>query len=204
RWLSAAKEQMKIIIEGITKLIEKEYPSLKLKLRFAIVGYRDISDRPQFFFQDFTDEATKIINFLNGLTASGGGDIPEDVLGALNQCLTLTWSNTNARFIVLITDAPSHEPELNENLTIDQHAQKDAEIDLSFCRIKPNTTAKTEKAFASYYDAQKYETGKQFTKIKLFDDKEQEAQSFHFIFVLDESGSMAGEWNALQSVYNTF
>ncbi|CAM4825000.1 unnamed protein product [Rotaria magnacalcarata] len=123
RWLSAAKEQMKIIIEGITKLIEKEYPSLKLKLRFAIVGYRDISDRPQFFFQDFTDEATKIINFLNGLTASGGGDIPEDVLGALNQCLTLTWSNTNARFIVLITDAPSHEPELNENLTIDQHAQ---------------------------------------------------------------------------------
>ncbi|CAF2087164.1 unnamed protein product [Rotaria magnacalcarata] len=82
--------------------------------------------------------------------------------------------------------------------------KKDAEIDQSFCRIKPNTTAKTEKAFASYYDAQKYETGKQFTKIKLFDDKEQEAQSFHFIFVLDESGSVAGEWNALQSAYNTF
>ncbi|CAF3456667.1 unnamed protein product [Rotaria socialis] len=220
RWLSAAKGQMKIIIEDITKLIEKEYPSLKLKLRFAIVGYRDISDRPQFFVQDFTDEATKIINFLNGLTASGGGDIPEDVLGALNQCLTLTWSNTNARFIVLITDAPGHGPELNENLTIDQHAQgvpthtvsticagllkKDAEIDLIFCRIKPNATAKMEKAFASYYDAQKDETGKQFTKIKLFDDEEQEAQSFHFVFVLDESGSMTGEWNALQSAYNAF
>ncbi|CAF2142093.1 unnamed protein product [Rotaria magnacalcarata] len=113
-----AGEREKILINSGHPLSD-----LKLKLRFAIVGYRDISDRPQFFFQDFTDEATKIINFLNGLTASGGGDIPEDVLGALNQCLTLTWSNTNARFIVLITDAPSHEPELNENLTIDQHAQ---------------------------------------------------------------------------------
>jgi hypothetical protein len=28
RWLLAAKEQMKIIIDGITKLIQKEYPSL--------------------------------------------------------------------------------------------------------------------------------------------------------------------------------
>ena len=123
RWLLATKEQMKIIIEGITKLIQKEYPSLKLKLRFAIVGYRDINDRPPFFVKDFTDQSADTINFLNTLTASGGDDIPEDVLGALDQCLNLTWSHTNARFIVLITDAPGHGPELNDDLTIDNHPQ---------------------------------------------------------------------------------
>ncbi|CAF4266430.1 unnamed protein product, partial [Rotaria sordida] len=204
RWLSAAKDQMKSIIEGINKLIEKEYPSLKLQLRFAIVGYRDIGDRPQFFTQDFTDKTNQVITFLNTLTASGGGDLPEDVLGALDRCLTLTnWSNTNARFIVLITDAPGHGPELNNNLSIDRHPQgagthtvnsicdrllkKDAEIDLMFCRIKPKATAKMEKAFQTHYDAQKDETGKVFTTIQLFDDKQQETQSFHFVFVLDES-----------------
>ncbi|CAF4820506.1 unnamed protein product, partial [Rotaria sp. Silwood1] len=221
RWISAAKDQMKSIIEGITKLIEKEYPSLKLQLRFAIVGYRDIGDQPQFFTQDFTDDTNQVINFLNTLIANGGGDIPEDVLSALDRCLTLTnWSNTNARFIVLITDAPGHGPELNDNLNIDRHPQgtgihtvksicdrllkKDAEIDLMFCQIKPKATAKMEKAFQTHYDAQKDETGKVFTTIQLFDDKQQETQSFHFVFVLDESGSMAGEWNSLQSAYGAF
>ncbi|CAF5163184.1 unnamed protein product, partial [Rotaria sp. Silwood1] len=59
--------------------------------------------------------------FLNGITASGGGDIPEDVLGALDTCLTLNWSKTNARFIVLITDAPGHGPELNNDLANDEY-----------------------------------------------------------------------------------
>ncbi|CAF5092407.1 unnamed protein product, partial [Rotaria sp. Silwood1] len=81
RWLSAAKEQMKSIIDGITKLIQKEYPSLNLKLCFAIVAYRDINNKPQFFLQGFTDNTTEVINFLNRLTASGGNDLPEDVLG---------------------------------------------------------------------------------------------------------------------------
>lgn len=123
RWLEAAKGQMRLIIEGITALIKKEYPSLNLKLYFAVVAYRDISDQPQFQIQDFTDNVAQVINFLQKLTAQGGGDIPEDVLGALDQCLKLNWSPTNARFIVLITDAPGHGPELNNNLAIDKHPQ---------------------------------------------------------------------------------
>ncbi|CAF3142796.1 unnamed protein product [Rotaria sp. Silwood2] len=115
RWLSAAKEQMKNIIDGITKLIQKEYPSLNLKLCFAIVAYRDINNRPQFFLQDFTDNTTEVINFLNRLTAGGGDDLPEDVLGALDQCLNLNWSKTNARFIVLITDAPDFDLNMKSN-----------------------------------------------------------------------------------------
>lgn len=123
RWLSATKEQMRLIIEGITTLIEKEYPSLKLQLRFAIVAYRDVGDQPQFSSQDFTDKTEQVIAFLDLLRASGGDDLAEDVLGALDQCLNLNWSKTNARFIVLITDAPGHGPELNDNPAIDKYPQ---------------------------------------------------------------------------------
>ena len=73
-----------------------------------------------------------------------------------------------------------------------------------FCCIKPKATAKLEQAFAQYYNAQKDETGKQFTTVKLFDDKEPEAQSFHFVMVLDESSSMCSQWQALLSAYDAF
>ena len=123
RWLAAAKEQMRLIIQGITTLIKKEYPSLNLKLYFAIVAYRDMNDQQQFQTQNFTDNVNEVITFLQRLTAQGGDDLPEDVLGALDQCLKLNWSPTNARFIVLITDAPGHGPELNNNLAIDKYPQ---------------------------------------------------------------------------------
>ncbi|CAF1076943.1 unnamed protein product [Adineta ricciae] len=129
-------------------------------------------------------------------------------------------STSNARFIILITDPPGHGRELNDNPAIDKYPQgvethtvqsicerllkKDAEIDLMFCYIKPNATAKMQGAFAAYYNAKKEETGKAFTVIKLFDDKQQETQSFHFVFVLDESGSMGSQWQALQKVYQAF
>ncbi len=73
-----------------------------------------------------------------------------------------------------------------------------------FCRIKPKATATMEKTFTRCYNAKKDETGKEFTTIQLFDEKQQETQSFHFVFVLDESGSMSDEWSSLQNAYQGF
>ncbi|CAF3998377.1 unnamed protein product, partial [Rotaria sp. Silwood1] len=116
RWLSQTKVQMKVIITEIKRQINEKYPSLKLKLNFAIVGYRDITDRPQYETLNFTHDEDKVIEFLNKLQAKGGGDCPEDVLGALDQCLSIpNWSGSNARFIVLITDAPGHGRDLNDD-----------------------------------------------------------------------------------------
>ena len=150
RWLAAAKDQMRAIIEGITTLIKKEYPSLNLKLYFAIVAYRDMNDQSKFNTQNFTDNIQEVITFLNRLTAQGGDDIPEDVLGALDQCLTLNWSATNARFIVLVTDAPGHGPELNSNLAIDKYPKVNISVHLflrtrnasSLCRATASTRCK--------------------------------------------------------------
>ena len=73
-----------------------------------------------------------------------------------------------------------------------------------FCRIKPKATAKMELAFKNYYDSKKDDTGREFTAIQLFDEKQQETRSFHFVFVLDESGSMGPHWNSLQVAYQSF
>lgn len=61
-----------------------------------------------------------------------------------------------------------------------------------------------EAAFKQCYDTKKDETGREFTAISLCDAREQETRSFHFVFVLDESGSMKSHWNSLQTAYQTF
>lgn len=46
----------------------------------------------------------------------GGGDGPEDVLGALDRASRLDW-RAKARFIVLIADAPAHGGDCNDDPT---------------------------------------------------------------------------------------
>ncbi|CAF4387464.1 unnamed protein product, partial [Didymodactylos carnosus] len=166
------------------KLYEK-YSSLKLKLNFAIIGYRDITDNPQYETLNFTHDEDQIIRFLDKLQAKGGNDCPEDVLGALDKCLTLpNWSVSNARFIVLITDAPGHGQDLNDDendrykngtgLTVDKIfkrlLEKDKEIDLMFCCIKSEYTKKMEDAFKQQYQAIE---GRTLSVTELFDKTKQ-------------------------------
>ncbi|CAF3987215.1 unnamed protein product [Rotaria sp. Silwood1] len=40
--------------------------------------------------------------------------------------------------------------------------------------------------------------------IELFDSDQHETQSYHFVFLLDESGSMKPHWRALEEAYKKF
>ena len=42
----------------------------------------------------------------------GGGDVPEDVLGALDTAASFEWGS-GTRFVVLMTDAPAHGKDCN-------------------------------------------------------------------------------------------
>ncbi len=47
--------------------------------------------------------------------ATGGGDMPEDVLGALNRAAAWPEWSARAKFIVLIADSPGHGTDLNDD-----------------------------------------------------------------------------------------
>ena len=81
-------------------------------------------------------------------------------------------------------------------------------IDVMFCRVKKSRTAKTEQLMQWEYKlenkALKAED-RTLTFIDLFNDAKEEVVRFHFIFCLDESGSMSGSpWAALLNAYQTF
>lgn len=55
-WLAAVKAQLASVATSIVPAIQKQYPGLGVKARYALIGYRDVGDAPRFEEQDFTED----------------------------------------------------------------------------------------------------------------------------------------------------
>lgn len=100
-YITAVKEN----VCNIIKETQNQFPGTQIRLAF--LAYRDINDHDRFEINDFTEDAQSIINFAQKLQAQGGADGPEDVNGALQKSVELSW-NSSARLIFHIADAPCH------------------------------------------------------------------------------------------------
>ncbi|KAK3690511.1 hypothetical protein B0T22DRAFT_481685 [Podospora appendiculata] len=95
-YIQAAKNQVTSILQDLSA-------AFSTKLPFA----------PHIQCLDFTPNIGKVVTFLGSLSARGGGDEPEDVLGALQCALSTSWKN-QTRCIIHITDAPAHGRTLHD------------------------------------------------------------------------------------------
>ncbi|KAF7548547.1 hypothetical protein G7Z17_g6985 [Cylindrodendrum hubeiense] len=102
KYITAAKDQVKSIMYDIKKTFLNE-----AEVRIAVVGYKDHANNPNIEFLDFTTSAEQVHSFLDKLTAKGGGDTPEDVLGGIQQAINASWKH-QTRCIIHIADAPPH------------------------------------------------------------------------------------------------
>jgi hypothetical protein len=107
-YIEAAKNQVRSIVRDIGTAFYNE-----AEVRIAVVGYKDHGDRPNIEFLNFTTSVSAVYSFLDRLTASGGADIPEDVLGGLRQALDASWKH-QTRCIIHIADAPPHGRTLHD------------------------------------------------------------------------------------------
>ena len=108
RYIKSAKEQVQSMMADI-----KSTSFNHADVRFAVVGYKDHGDWPNIQFIDFTTNVDDVHNFLGTLTATGGDDIPGDVLGGLSKALSLLWEHPT-RCIIHIADAPPHGRALHD------------------------------------------------------------------------------------------
>jgi hypothetical protein len=141
------------------------------------------------------------------LTAEGGEDEAEDVVGALHEVCGMKWKSS-ARFCVLVCDAPGHGTELHDGTVTDRYSSGMAgltasavmeevrrmEIDLLMCHLRPKLTMKMDTVFRNYYDSIEIEGVKKVMPelIDLSDGVDPGAATAppqpatHFVFVLDE------------------
>lgn len=113
------------VIDRYTKNKPKNY---NLFFELAAVCYRDFEDKNQFEILDFTEDIDQFMSFLAQVQPSGGGDVPEDIIGAFLHALyglgsggggngksgaerSLSWEGRGPvakRSIVVVADAPAH------------------------------------------------------------------------------------------------
>jgi lysophospholipase L1-like esterase len=86
--------------------------------RFALVTYKDQpawtgdpSDYASRVDQDFTTNPADVKNALNAINVSGGGDFPESMYSGLMTGLGLDWRPGVEKVVVVLADAPPHDPE---------------------------------------------------------------------------------------------
>ncbi|QFY13380.1 VWA domain-containing protein [Nonomuraea phyllanthi] len=88
--------------------------------QFAVAEYKDVADATSFrVAQNLTANDTDVTNGLNSLVASGGGDFPEDGINGLFEVASgaVDLRPNSSRIVLLIGDAPSHDPSNGHTLT---------------------------------------------------------------------------------------
>lgn len=104
-WIKQSSENLVQILETV-----KQKCNYKAKIRAAYVGYRDfgdIGDKNHFDIIDYTTDLKKVQDKIKASKASGGGDAPEDVLGALKEAYELKHESP-ILCVFMICDAPGH------------------------------------------------------------------------------------------------
>src|SRR6188768_2907002 len=83
--------------------------------QFAVAEYKD-EGSPSFGYQldqQLTGNAAAVVTGINSWVAGGGGDEPEDWIGALGSVpTTISFRPNSTRVLVMFGDAPSHDPSL--------------------------------------------------------------------------------------------
>jgi len=104
-FLDAAKRTVDDIITDLASLVPN--------MRLSVVAYRDQGDAYVTRSIPLSSDRYQILNFLQGLEARGGGDVPEAVFAALEHALDgLLWRPEARRVIVIVADAPPHPEEM--------------------------------------------------------------------------------------------
>lgn len=92
--------------------------------RFALVTYRDhpewtgwSGDYPGRVEQGFTNDGAAIKSALDTITVNGGGDWPESMWSGIETGLDLPWRPGVKKVVIVLADAPPHDPEPVSGLT---------------------------------------------------------------------------------------
>jgi Mg-chelatase subunit ChlD len=91
-------------------------------LRVALISFRDIEEDEEnaFSVTPFSSNIEQVFSTMRSWKADGGGDTPEDQLQAIRMALDM-WAGTKSdpreptKIVVVITDAPPHDPDINGN-----------------------------------------------------------------------------------------
>lgn len=118
-------DETRYSIKYILDKIKQDSPGIDVRLAYE--GYRDFEDLKQgerYYTIDFQDNMDVFKKSLDGIIAKGGGDDAEDVAGGLFAGINMSWKS-NARYAILIADAPGHGKQYHDDDVEDHYLEGD-------------------------------------------------------------------------------
>lgn len=124
--INKVKQTAKTLHEKLQSAMIEKYNRKIVQLRIKVIGFRDIYDNGESAFEEsgffnLPTEAKAFQDYVDGLQAKDGGDVPENSLEALAKAMHTDWCETidstikKRNIIVLFTDAPAHPFEKSKN-----------------------------------------------------------------------------------------
>ncbi|HLT02310.1 MAG TPA: VWA domain-containing protein [Geminicoccaceae bacterium] len=111
---------------GIIRVLSR----LASSLRVGFVAFKDHGEAyltREYPLQRMNEaHAAELVRFVDGLSASGGGDDPEPVDEALEVALAMPWRTDAKGRIVVIGDAPAHANRQRRTLALAEHFRRSA------------------------------------------------------------------------------
>jgi len=107
--------------------------------RYSLISFKDDVELDQ----NFTSSASSFKSAVDSLSASGGADIPEDNLDAIDTALGLSYRSDAEKVILDITDAPTHvdgDGSGVTNLTVSDVASRLRSEGVNFFAVSPPDT----------------------------------------------------------------
>ncbi|MDP7062206.1 MAG: VWA domain-containing protein, partial [Planctomycetota bacterium] len=113
-----------LALKDFTAIIEGISP----KFRLGLVEYKDTNDISggAKIVEPLHKNSDKVRKKLERVTASGGGDFPESVLGGLEAALSdkIGWGRSTNKLVMIVGDAPPHERDLEKTIAAAEAANK--------------------------------------------------------------------------------
>ena len=130
--MSGAIDSVKRDASQIARAIQ----TMSRSARFSLISYQDHpiqgdnpADYPAKTHLNFTSDIDQFITAVNGLELGYGGDWPESVYSGTMAGLDQAWRPGVRKLMIIIGDAPAHDPEPITNYTWQQVAQRAYDID---------------------------------------------------------------------------
>ena len=107
-------DEMRYLQAEITDVVTKvKAANDNVRILISVMVYRDKGDEYVTKYNDFTENVSEQISFLNKQVASGGGDFPEAVEVALTEATLKQWTSGNStKILVFVADAPAHDSDV--------------------------------------------------------------------------------------------
>jgi len=130
-YITAAKEES----QNISKELKEQYPDMKFK--YGYIFYRDPVDSKDDIHEiiDLTDDEESLPEKIGKIRATGGGDSPEDWVGAYQLANEkISWRD-GIKVIIHLADAGAHGNLFTEN---DKYPEEEAKLikELEICASK--------------------------------------------------------------------